>query len=141
MIYKENMMKKLLSCLVLSACLMGCATDDDVLGTTQTQLQTRNYQTRSFDTTDKDLVMRSVLSTMQDLGFIIEKADEKLGTVTGTSFTYASKMTVSVRLVSGKIVVRANAQSGRSTIEEPQAYRNFFNALEQSMFLAANEVE
>lgn len=134
-------MKKFLTCLVLASCLTGCATDDDVIGTNQTQLQIRNYQSRSFDTADKSLVMRSVMSTMLDLGFIIDKADEKLGTVTGTSFTYVSKMTVSVRLVAGKIIVRANAQSGSSTIKEPKAYQNFFNALSQSLFLAANEVD
>lgn len=134
-------MKKFLTCLILASCLTGCATDDDVIGTTQTQLQIRNYQTRSFETKDKAMVMRSVMSTMLDLGFIIDKADEKLGTITGTSFTYISKMTVSVRLVAGKVVVRANAQSGSSTITEPKAYQNFFNALSQSLFLEANEVE
>ena len=102
----------------------------------------RNYQSRSFDTNDKAMVMRAVISTMQDLGFIIDRADEKLGIVSGTSFSHASKLTVSVRVVNSKqIIVRANVQVGLKALEEPIAYQNFFNALAQSLFLEAHEVE
>lgn len=134
-------MKKFFVCLLVFTCLTGCVSvHNDVLGT-QTQLQMRNYQSRAFDTTDKDMVLRAVISTMQDLGFIIERADQTLGTVSGTSFTYgASKLTVSVRQVGKQIVVRANAQKGLKAIEEPLAYQNFFNALGQSLFLEAHEV-
>ena len=123
--------------------LTACAsTRDDVLGTTQTQIQMRNYQSRSFDTNDKAMVLRAVVSTMQDLGFIIERADEKLGTISGTSYTHHSKLTVSVRAVNQKqIIVRANAQVGLKALEEPIAYQNFFSALGQSLFLEAHEVE
>lgn len=136
-------MKKIFNVLCVLSLLCGCAsTHNDVLGTPQTQLQMRNYQSRSFDTTDKALVMKAVISTMQDLGFIIERADEKLGTVSGTSYVYASKMTVSVRILNPKqIVVRANAQVGLNALDSPQAYQNFFNALGQSLFLEAHEVE
>lgn len=135
-------MKKFFICFLVLVYLTGCASvHEDVLGT-QTQLQMRNYQSRAFDTTDKDMVLRSVISTMQDLGFIIERADQALGTVSGTSFTYgASKLTVSVRQVGKRIVVRANAQRGLQAIEEPLAYQNFFNALGQSLFLEAHEVD
>lgn len=78
---------------------------------------------------------------MQDLGFIIDRADEKLGTISGTSYTHASKMTVSIRANNNKIVVRATAQVGLKPLEEPIAYQNFFNALGQSLFLEAHEVE
>lgn len=135
-------MKKFFICFLVLVYLTGCTlVHEDVLGT-QTQLQMRNYQSRAFDTTDKDMVLRSVISTMQDLGFIIERADQTLGTVSGTSFTYgASKLTVSVRQVGKRIVVRANAQRGLQAIEEPLAYQNFFNALGQSLFLEAHEVD
>ena len=123
--------------------MCGCvSTRQDVLGTQYSQVETRNYQSRMFDTGDKQMVLRSVISTMQDLGFIIDRADETLGTVSGTSFTNASKMTVSVR-PSGKIqmLVRANAQAGLREITNPMAYQNFFNALSQSLFLDAHMVE
>jgi hypothetical protein len=118
------------------------STNNSVLGTSETQVQMRNYQSRSFDTGDKKAVLRSIISTMQDLGFIINRADEKLGTISGTSFTNSSKLTVSARS-SGKsqIIVRANAQVGLNAIDNPRPYQNFFNALSQSLFLDANAVE
>lgn len=135
-------MKKIFSFLVVLLLLTGCAsTHHDVLGTNQSQVQMRNYQSRSFDTTDRSLVLRAVVSTMQDLGFIIDRADEKLGTISGTSFTHASKLTVSVRTIGKKIVVRANAQAGLNAIEDPVPYQNFFNSLGQSLFLEAHEVQ
>lgn len=138
-------MKKILCSFFVITLLCGCAsTHNDVLGTTQTQVQMRNYQSRMFDTSDKSLVLRAVVSTMQDLGFIIERADEKLGTVSGTSYVKnnASKLTVSVRAINSKqIVVRANGQVGLKALDEPIAYQNFFNALGQSLFLEAHEVE
>jgi len=126
--------------LVLGA---GCSsTHKDVLGTPHSQVQMRNYQSRAFETSDRAMVMRAVISTMQDLGFIIDRADEKLGTVSGTSFANASKLTVSVRAVGeNRIVVRANAQVKLKPLTEPIAYQNFFNALGQSLFLEAHEVE
>lgn len=136
-------MKKFLLTVIVVLSLSACSSmHRDVLGTSQTQVQMRNYQSRSFDTNDRPLVLRAVVSTMQDLGFIIDRADERLGTISGTSYTHASKMTVSVRVINkNQIVVRANAQVGLKPLEEPIAYQNFFNALGQSLFLEAHEVE
>ena len=90
-------MKKLFVAILGLTLLTGCmTTSQSVLGTANSQVATRNYQSRMFDTSDKKMVLRSVISTMQDLGFIIDRADETLGTVSGTSFTNNSKMTVSV---------------------------------------------
>lgn len=135
------MKKKLLIAIVI-CCLSGCASvHNDVLGTSQSQVQMRSYQARSFDTTDKHLVLRAVISTMQDLGFIINKADEQLGTISGDSFSNASRLTVSVRVINDKqIIVRVNAQAELKAIEDPVPYRNFFNSLGQSLFLEAHEI-
>ena len=136
-------MKKVFVALFGLTLLTGCiSTGESVLGTQNSQVATRNYQSRMFETSDKKMVMRNVISTMQDLGFIIDRADETLGTVSGTSFTNNSKMTVSVR-PSGKtqMIVRANASANLREITSPTAYQNFFNALSQSMFLDAHTVE
>lgn len=136
-------MKKVFVALLGLTLLTGCiSTGESVLGTQNSQVATRNYQSRMFETSDKKMVMRNVISTMQDLGFIIDRADETLGTVSGTSFTNNSKMTVSVR-PSGKtqMIVRANASANLHEITSPAAYQNFFNALSQSMFLDAHTVE
>ena len=136
-------MKKIFVVLFGVTLLCGCvSTSQSVLGTQNSQVATRNYQSRTFDTNDKKMVLRSVISTMQDLGFIIDRADETLGTVSGTSFTNDSKMTVSVRPSGTKqMLVRANAQANLHEITSPVAYQNFFNALSQSLFLDAHMVE
>jgi len=125
--------------LLSTACV---STHERVLGTQNSQLQTRNYQSRAFETQDREMVLRSIISTMQDLGFIIDKADDKLGTITGTSFTQGSKLTVSVRQIGqNRIIVRANAQAGLKEITDPIPYQNFFAALGQSLFLEAHAID
>lgn len=126
-----------LGAIMLAAC---ATTNQVVLDSNSSQVAIRNYQTRSFDTADKVNVMNNIVATMQDLGFVIEKADKDIGTISGFSFTNQTTMTVSVRVRGNAILVRANASAGTKAITEPQAYQNFFNALSQSLFLTANEV-
>ncbi|MDR2770062.1 MAG: hypothetical protein LBB08_01270 [Rickettsiales bacterium] len=136
-------MKKIFAALFSITVLGGCAsTRRDVLGTEYSQAQTRNYQSRAFDTGDRQTVLRGIVSAMQDLGFIIDKADAALGTISGTSFANNSKLTVSVRSVGKKqTLVRANAQADLKEITDPVAYQNFFDSLSQSLFLDANMAE
>lgn len=128
--------------LLLSGCL--ATTTERVLDTgDQTQLQRRSYQSRSFDTADKDRVLRATISTLQDLGFVIDRADHTLGVVSGTKLNvYQLKMTVSVR-PKGKeqLLVRANAQFNVKPVEDPQQYQDFFMSLEKSLFLTAHAGE
>ena len=136
-------MDKKVVCFCSILALAGCmSTNESVLGADRSQVALRNMQSRSFETGDKDAVMRGVISTMQDLGFIIDKADDKLGTISGTSFANRSKMTVTVRgQGNSATVVRASATMGTSSINDPRAYQNFFNSLSQALFLQANGVE
>ena len=108
-----------------------------------TQLEMRTIQSRAFDTTDKELTMRTAIATLQDLGFVIDKADLTLGSVSATKLEgYAIKATVTVR-ARGKeqMLVRMNAQYGLREITEPVIYQDFFVALEKSMFLTGHEVD
>ena len=109
----------------------------------QTQLQKRSYQSRVFDTADKQSTMRTVISTLQDLGFIIDKADLTLGTVSATKFNgYQLRMTVSVRpRGTSQMLVRANVQFNIRPVEDPKPYQDFFVSLEKAMFLTAQEVQ
>jgi hypothetical protein len=125
--------------------LTGCATTTDrVLDTgDKTQLQKRSYQSRIFDTSDKEKVLRAAISTLQDLGFVIDRADLTLGMVSGTKLEgYQIKITVSVRPKGNdRMVVRANAQFNVTPIDDPKQYQDFFASLEKSLFLAAHAVE
>jgi len=104
-------------------------------------LRLRSMQTRRFDTTDENKVMRAVIATLQDLDFIIRKSDAELGTITADKIRGGIDMTVTVRTRKEIILVRANAISYSRTIEEPEMYQDFFNALQRSLFLVAQEVD
>jgi len=131
--------------LMTAVLLVSCApTTDRVLDTgDETQLQKRSYQSRIFDTSDREKVLRATISTLQDLGFVIDRADSILGTVSGTKFEGDQiKITVSVRPKGNdRMVVRANAQFNITPIDDPKQYQEFFASLEKSLFLVAHEVE
>lgn len=130
--------------ILIFALLNGCASQNSRLLASDSQVKTRSIQTRSFDTNDKALVTRNVISTLQDMEFVIDKADLDLGTVSATKLSgYQIKMTVTVRARrSGlQLLVRANARYNLETIVDPEMYQDFFNALGKSLFLAANDVE
>lgn len=123
----------------------GCATTTQhaLDSGSETQLQKRSYQSRTFDTADKERVMRATISTLQDLGFVIDRADLMLGSVSATKLDgHQVRITVSVRPKgSDRMVVRANAQFNVTPIEDPVQYQAFFSSLEKSLFLTAHAGE
>ena len=125
--------------------LSGCATTaGKAFETSESQVKLRSMQTRAFDTTDKQKMMQTVISTMQDLEFVIDKADLTLGSVSGSKFLgYTTvTMTVTVRPRGEKqLLVRANAQYGIKSVEDPETYQDFFTALEKAIFLTAQQVD
>lgn len=139
-------MKFILSAILVSLSLIsGCATTNQrVLDSgDETQLQKRSYQSRTFDTADKEKILRATISTLQDLGFVIDRADLMLGSISGTKLDgYQIKITVSVRPKgTDRMLVRANAQFNITPIEDPKHYQDFFASLEKSLFLTAHAGE
>ncbi len=141
----------LAAALLGSVAFTGCMTNPALAVFDQggTQLQLRSFQTRAFDTTDREKALRTVIATMQDLGFVIDKADATLGSVSGTKLAnYELRMTVTVRTHGAtQLLVRASAQfadprhnTAAVAIEEPAPYRDFFAALAKSLFLSAQDV-
>ena len=136
-----------LALLAASAFLMlvGCQTDSrqQVLAVTKSQVELRSFQTRVFDTTDKEKTLRTIIATRQDLSFVVDKADAILGTVSGTKLDgYQLRITVTVRpRGETQMLVRANAQYNITAVEDPEPYQQFFIALEKSMFLTAHQVD
>jgi hypothetical protein len=124
--------------------LAGCATTTPTnIAGAGTQLETRQIQTRQYDTLDKAMTMRSVIATLQDLGFTIDQADAELGTVTATRLhQYTMRMTVTVVKKEGnKISVRANARIGENAVTDAATYQDFFVVLDKAMFLTLHKVD
>ena len=134
----------ILSILCVFMFFIGCATTHDrLLETGTSQVQLRNIQTRAFDTTDKEKTLRTIIATLQDLGFVVDKADSILGSVSATKLDrYALRMTITVRpRGETQLLVRANAQYELTAVTDPEPYQQFFTSLGKAMFLAAHEVD
>jgi hypothetical protein len=122
----------------------GCATTQQrLLDSDESQVKLRSIQTRVFDTIDKEKTLRTIMATLQDLGFVLDEADNILGTVTATKLNrYALRITVSVRPRGEKqLLVRANCQYENAPVVDPVPYQQFFASLEKAMFLAAHQVD
>ncbi|MGQ0694818.1 MAG: hypothetical protein ACT4OL_04490 [Nitrospiraceae bacterium] len=124
--------------------VQGCAAPQppqDLLAPTEAQMKIRSVQTRTFDVKDRQLAMRGVIAVLQDLGFIIERANEALGLVTAARFAEPNyydvvSVTVTVRPeAEGRMMIRANAIYNNKPIEDPKVYQNFFATLERSLFV------
>jgi hypothetical protein len=140
----KNILLALALC-TASLAMIGCVRNANatVLDSGNNQVEIRQIQSRAFDITDKEKTMRSVISTLQDLGFVIDKADLALGTVTGTKLDgYALRMTVTVRPRNAKqMLVRASAEYAQEAVVDPAPYQSFFASLSKSMFLTAQNVD
>lgn len=122
----------------------GCeSSKKHLLAAEESQVKLRTIQARAFDTTDKKAMLRAVMATLQDLGFVLDHGDYVLGTVTATKWKgYQLRMTVYVReRGTTQLQVRASAQYNLVAIEDPEEYQQFFDALSKSVFLAAQEVD
>ena len=138
------------SIIALAALLPGCAfTSPQAVFEAGSAVEVRSYETRMLQGVDRDTALRAVIATLQDLGFVLDSADATLGTVTATRLAqHQVRMTVAVRQVDDRqVVVRASADyseplAGKAAvrIEDPATYQDFFQALERSAFLAAQNV-
>jgi hypothetical protein len=100
-------------------------------------------QSRVFDITDHNRLLRTIIATLQDLGFVIDDAEETLGTVSGTKRSgYFLRMTVSIRpRGTNQMIVRSNVQYNWQAIEDPEPYQYFFSTLSKALFLEAQPIE
>ena len=143
--------------------------DPRILGNTDSQMKLRSVQSRAFDSGDTVKTLKTVVATLQDLGFVVDKADSVLGVASGTKAMVTSatpaawtafaaalsgasagnttrrgalRITVTVRARSeSQLIVRANAELDEQTVSDPHQYQEFFSALEKAMFLTAHQVD
>lgn len=138
---------------LLAFAVVGCKTTggDQVIMSTKPTLEVRAMQTRAFETTDRYKTVRAVISTLQDLGYTIEKVETGAGTVTATKLSVL-RLTASVYpRGTTQVAVRANAlvkpqqnqgNNMQNQVDDPEFYlKYFFEPLAKAMFLTALQVE
>ena len=69
-----------------------------------------------------------MIATLQDLRFVVDKADLELGAISATKLVgYALRLTVSTHPNNDKrVIIRANAQLNITSVTEPKLYQEFF---------------
>jgi hypothetical protein len=98
-----------------------------------------SIRSRVFETTDREKMLRAVITTLQDLGFIVDRADYDHQSVSGTKLDqYLLRWTVTV-LPQGasRLTVRAQARYDVTPVLEPEPYEKFFAALSRAVALEA----
>ena len=143
---KSKYFRHLACCVLIAVAILGCQTGsskDQLLQTDKSQVELRQIQSRAFDTVEREKTLRTVMATLQDLGFVIDKSDATLGMISATKLDgYQLKMTVTIRPRGDKqLLIRANAQFGLKAVEDPVPYQNFFTSLSKAMFLEAHGVD
>lgn len=125
--------------------LVGCqAGPKEIVLSQKSPVELRAIQGRMFETGDRPKTIRTVIATLQDLGYGIEKVESSAGTVTARKLD-ALQMTVTVfPRGDRRMVVRANAvvttAANASQVDSPAFYQQyFFEPLSKAMFLTANQ--
>ena len=138
-------LRRPLAALALLPALAACQIDSrqQVLASTNSQASQRAISTRAFETGDRAKVFQAILATLQDLGFVVDRADNTLGTVSATRYGGGLvRFTVTTRPGGlNRTVVRASGQLNQHDLSDPAPFQRFFEALSQALFLQANNVD
>ena len=129
----------------LAACQMPQQTPPVVLST-KSAVELRSMQSRAFDTTDRLKTLRTVIATLQDLGYKIDKVEPQAGTVSATKLALLRLTATVYPHGASQLAVRANAlvklRNGDTQVDDPSFYQKlFFEPLAKAMFLTALNVE
>ncbi|CAI3925822.1 MULTISPECIES: hypothetical protein [Commensalibacter] len=109
---------------------------------THQTLSLRAIQSRSFETTDTQKMLQNIVSTLQDMGYIIGRIDNQLGFVNAAQFANdITEITVTIQPITHSMTVRASGRRNNIPMDDdPVFYQNFFNHLSQAAFLNANKI-
>jgi len=123
----------LASLALLAACTQ-LSPRDIVFEDAARQQQLRNLQTHSFAVTDRIKTMRAVIVTLQDLDFVIDQADSRLGFISATKLNgYRLNISVLVDDASpGQMLVRASFSAVLQNVQDA-SYQEFFASLQKNI--------
>ena len=121
----------------------GCAAvkEPPVIASKKSPVELRAVQSRTFGTPDRNKTVRAVISTLQDLGYNIDKVDAGSGSVSATKLAQL-KLSAAVTPRGNRMSVRANAYvklgPQSNEVDSPEFYQKlFFAPLSEALFLNA----
>ncbi|MEM3265845.1 MAG: hypothetical protein QXH07_07815 [Thermoplasmata archaeon] len=149
--------------------LTSCETPNINLTESMSTFKIREYQTRTYDTTDTKMVLKAMVNALQDEGFVIKVLNTDMGLITaertfqtinkGEQFWYGVHGydvativdgNISVDKFGGQTKVRANfiekvvnTKGGITKvrqIEDPKLYQEFFAHAQKSIFIQKENV-
>ena len=144
-------MKKIISLVSIVASIFvlnGCGSNSKQMVVENVQqLEVRSYQQKKYSS-DKNIVLKSTIATLQDLSFIIDRADEELGTIAATKYQGGSsmRMTIVVRnFDKDSVSVRVNAEHRQGAgvpkgVDDPEVYQAFFSMLDKAIFFESEKL-
>jgi hypothetical protein len=135
-------------CLAAALGASACAPQNvtDVLST-KSPAELRAMQTRAFDTNDPNRTLRTIVATLQDNGYTIEKVEPPAGTVSAKKLAMLRLTATATPRGTSQIAVRANAMVLMEGLKNTQVddavfYQQlFFEPLSKAMFLSALQVQ
>ena len=138
---------------LVAAAVTGCAGTGGSTGGNTTNLQ--SIQTRVVDTSDRQRMLRAVIATLQDVGFVLESADAALGRANALRWVRDGGLldddgVLRIRMKVGRsgqtqLFVRATIHYGLALssrhehldgsvlIRDPGPYLRFFRALDRTL--------
>lgn len=137
--------KLLIISLIVSNCLLlaGCNTSDDL--SAMPASQKRINETRFFEATNKNYLLKAVITTLQDQGYNIVKINLDSSEVTAQRDSNIILSTIIYPVGTNQFAVRTNGQifkrdnfssTGYENITDPQFYqKELFEPLSKSIFL------
>jgi hypothetical protein len=118
---------------LLAACTQ-LSPQDIVFEDAARQQQLRNIQTHTFPVSDRIKTLRAIIVTLQDLNFVIDQADSRLGFISATKLN-GYRLNISV-LVDDTDVDGMMVRAGFSAALQPvhdDSYREFFASLQKNL--------
>ncbi|HEX9443659.1 MAG TPA: hypothetical protein VGA73_06045 [Candidatus Binatia bacterium] len=109
----------------------------------QSQAELAAIRSRVFASADRQKTLRAVIESLQELGFVVDRADYALLSVSGVKGDqYLLRLTVTV-LPQGadRLLVRANARYDATPVLDADPYARFFAALARALALEARPAD
>ena len=141
-------------CLVLSNCVMVSAAQTN--NKQQTQLEKRQFQTRSYEGISQTIAMKAMLNVLQDEGNIVDNANPLLGFIVGNkevnargkkgSIICQTEATVNVTEIGKNVKIRINIKEkwinayGNAQdiveLQDEKSYQELFSKVDKALFIA-----